>query len=250
MSSTTETGHAKNLSNFQQLIANCESLGANFNPARKELTITALMDTARNADAALEQLTNAKTRYNNATNHREVLFGLLPKLSTRLFNSLAAFGVSELTLDDARTINRKVQGAKAPATIAANEQKKLAAPADSNAPIGISTAQLSFDSLIQHFTRWYALLRDQPVYMPHEKELSTAHIGMLIEQLQEANRQAIEAEIESTKARIHRDKILYENGTGLTHIAADVKNYIKAIFGSQSPEYKSINHLHFKTRTK
>jgi hypothetical protein len=246
MSSSSETGHAKNLSNFLQLIANCKTLGTSYNPARKELSIAGLETIARNAKEALEQLNAAKTRYNNATNEREILFAALPKLSTRLLSSLAAFGVSDLTLKDAKTIHRKVQGAKAPATIAANEEKKQSLPDKETVSIGHSSAQLSYDSRAAHFAKWYALLQQQPAYTPNEKELTVSHIGMLVEQLQERTKKAVEAATEWSDARIHRDKILYEPGNGLLDIAGDTKKYIKAIFGTKNPEYKQVSSISFK----
>ena len=45
-----------------------------------------------------------------------------------------------------------------------------------------------------------------------------------------------------------RNKILYEENTGLVDIALDSKTYIKSVFGSTSPQYKQVSKLYFKNR--
>ena len=42
MASTSETGHAKNIANFQDLISFCEGYGATYNPTKESLKIPQL----------------------------------------------------------------------------------------------------------------------------------------------------------------------------------------------------------------
>ena len=42
MSSTSETGHAKNIANFQDLISFCQGYGATYNPTKESLKIPQL----------------------------------------------------------------------------------------------------------------------------------------------------------------------------------------------------------------
>ena len=42
MPSTSETGHAKNVANFEDLISFCNGYGAAYNPSKAALTITEL----------------------------------------------------------------------------------------------------------------------------------------------------------------------------------------------------------------
>ena len=51
--STTETGHAKNLANFETLIIDCQGFGTAYNPSNSAITITALQTIYTNATNAL-----------------------------------------------------------------------------------------------------------------------------------------------------------------------------------------------------
>lgn len=42
MSSNSETGHAKNVANYEKLIADVTALGVTFNPSKANLKLTAL----------------------------------------------------------------------------------------------------------------------------------------------------------------------------------------------------------------
>jgi hypothetical protein len=42
MSSTSETGHAKNVANYEKLIADVTALGVTYNPSKANLKLTAL----------------------------------------------------------------------------------------------------------------------------------------------------------------------------------------------------------------
>lgn len=73
-------------------------------------------------------------------------------LATKVVNALSVSGAKDLVIADAKTINRKIQGAKAN-----GDAKAPATPADANAPAPtdkiISTSLQSCDSLIGHFTK-------------------------------------------------------------------------------------------------
>jgi hypothetical protein len=52
MSSNSETGHAKNVANFEDLIAYCTGYGTIYNPSRASSKITALNTLLTNAQAS------------------------------------------------------------------------------------------------------------------------------------------------------------------------------------------------------
>ena len=59
------------------------------------------------------------------------------------------------------------------------------------------------------------------------------------------NSAVINAVTSLNNARIHRNKILYAKNTGLYDIAMEVKAYINAIFGTNSPEFKTVSKIKF-----
>ena len=109
MASTTETGHAKNVAHFDTWINFCTGYGEAFNPSKESIKLASLNKLHDDAHAVLDSVKAAKTVFDNATNDRETTFAPLKKLATKV-NALAATDASKLTLDDASSINFKIQG--------------------------------------------------------------------------------------------------------------------------------------------
>lgn len=241
---TIETGHVKNVANFQDLIAFCTANPA-YNPATPALTLPSLSLMHTAAKAALTNLTTAQTQLNNAINIRLTAFGGLKKLTTRIINALSACGASAETVKDAKTINRKIQGKRA--------IQKDTPPATNEGtppPAGktISAAQLSHDQLIEHFSRLITLLTATPAYTPNETDISLTGLLAKLNELKAANTAVINAAAACSNSRIARTEQLYHPLTGLVATAGNVKKYIKSAFGAASPQYKQVSPLLFKYR--
>ena len=89
MPSISETGHIKNVANFEDLISLCNGYGATYNPSKDALTIAKLKDLQTNAKASLQQAKTNKTSFDNSTNARQLAFKGLKPLATKVVNALA-----------------------------------------------------------------------------------------------------------------------------------------------------------------
>ena len=245
MSSTTETGHAKNVAAFETLISYCASYGAAYNPSKASLKLLALQTQYATANASLQAVKVAKTNYDNATNTREVAYKTIRPLATKIINALASTEATEQTIDDAKTTNNKIQGKRAKA-----KDKPDANAADPNAPTPktISASQQSYDKLIDHFAQLVATLTAEPKYTPNENELKVTSLNTLLTDLKAKNTAVISATTALSNARIARDKALYDETTGILAIAQDVKQYVKSLYGASSPQYKQVTALKFTKR--
>ena len=244
MPSTSETGHAKNVANFEDLISFCNGYGAAYNPSKAALTITELNKLQTNAKASLQQAKTTKTSFDNATNARQLAFKDLKPLATKVVNALSVSGATALAVADAKTINRKIQGAKAN-----GGTKTPTTPADPNAPTPtdktISTSQQSYDSLIDHFTKMIESVSQDANYKPNETELQTATLQTKLDGLKTANTDLINGFTSWSNARINRNATLYNPLTGLVQTALEVKKYVKSVFGASSPQFKQVSGLEF-----
>ena len=90
MSTVYETGHAKNVANFQTLIAHVKGYGASYNPSKAVIQLPNLVSAADLANASISKLNSYLPNYSNAVAAREEAFAPLSKLSTKIFNSLKA----------------------------------------------------------------------------------------------------------------------------------------------------------------
>ncbi len=227
--SSPETGHAKNIANFESLINFCAGYGPTFNPGRASLTLDALRTKLEASKAAF------------ADNARLDAFKDFKGLSTKISNALAASGVGPNIIDAARTLNRKMQGGRA--------TPKPEATVDAVETRTISASQQGFDTRLEHLQGLIQLVSSQPEYTPNEEELKPESLKALIASLYATNNRVREAEVVWSNARLARTKTMYAEGDGLAHIALDVKKYVKSVFGASSLEYSQIKGITFRKQS-
>lgn len=239
MASTNESGHAKNVANFQTLISFVSGYGAVYNPGKTALKLPQLTALATAAQAGLEDVVTKNTEYNNMVNERVAAFSNVKPLATRLINALQTTDAVKQKVADAKGFNKKLQGGRAKA----NET-----PTDPNAiaPATISTSQQSYDQQIQHFAGLVSVLQSETTYQPNEAELKMAALTARQTDLTAKNNAVTTAYASISNSRISRNEILYKDSTGLFDIASEVKKYIKSIYGATSPQFAQVKGIEFK----
>lgn len=236
-----ETGHAKNVANFEDLISFVTSYAATYNPTKNAIKVANLNLLFTQAKTDIFNVTNKTVLFNNATNARAMLFDPLRSLSTRLVNAFIATDATAEMIKDAKTINRKLQGKRA-------KTVQVSTDPNAQAPNTMSASQQSYDQLIEHFTKLIELLKSEPSYAPNEAELKTATLATQLVALKTANTNVSNAYTAVSNSRIARDKTLYKEKTGLYDVSGDVKTYVKSLFGATSPEFKQISKIKFIKR--
>ncbi len=244
MASTSETGHAKNVANFEDLISFCNGYAGNYNPSKPSIQIPSLQALRSNAQSSLTTVTSAGTTFVNVTNARQVVFNPLKPLSTRIVNALDASDASDTLVRDAKTINRKIQGSRAKKVTRPDTSTPDSEPTETANPISVS--QQSYDSLIENFKKLIDLVASEPTYTPNEPELQTVTLTAQAADLEAKNTAVIDANTNLSNARIARNHTLYNKDTGLVDIAGEVKKYVKSVFGATSPQFKQISKLQFR----
>ena len=240
MSPIFETGHAKNVANFEIEISYCNGYGAAYNPTKPSITIASLNTLLTGAQGSLASLNSILPPWINAVNARQLAFDPLSKLVTRVIAALDASDVDELIVNDAKTIARKIQGRRAEPAQPDNPET----PEDESLE-SISASQMSFDSRIENFDSLIQLLAAQANYIPNEIDLTVAALTALLADFRQKNTDVINAFTPVSNARIARDNILYAEDSGLFDIAAEVKNYVKSVYGATAAEFKQISSLKF-----
>ena len=239
MKSISETGHAKNVANFQDLIEFVTGYGATYNPSKSSLKLAELVTLKSSAENTLADVIAKNTAYSNKVNERISAFSELKSLSTRLVNALQTTDATDKTIEDAKGYNRKMQGKKASTS---------QVPTDPNtpAPNTISTSQQSYDQLIQHLVGLVSVLKAEPRYTPNETDLQVATLENKISDLTAKNTAVATAYANISNSRIARNKTLYTDSTSLVETANEVKKYIRSVFGATSSEYAQVKGIEFK----
>ena len=240
MASTSETGHAKNVANFQNLIAFVTAYGATYNPSKNALKLPQLIALKADADTKLADVVAKNTAYNNKVNERLNAFSGLKSLSTRLVNALQTTDATDQIIKDAKGYNKKMQGQRATAT--------ATTPTDPNtpAPNTISTSQQSYTQQIQHLAGLISVLESEPSYTPNETDLQIATLQAKQNELTTKNEEVATSYANISNSRIARNTTLYSTEGSIFEVASEVKKYIKSIYGATSPEFAQVKGIEFK----
>ena len=251
MASTSETGHAKNLAHFQQLLTFCKSYGATYNPSRQVLQIQNLEKLLAQAQAVLNNVKSTKAAFDNATNNRKEGFNELKKTSLQVVSAFAASGVPQLAVADAKGHLRKMNGrrakeikpAVAPPATGALPSVPMAVLTEATQEKHISVSQLSFDNMADHFSKLVQTVSQQPAYNPNEQQFTAAGLQLQLDKLNNLNTTVVSNFTDWNSARISRNDTMYNPLTGLVQVSLDVKQYVRSIFGNTSPQFKQVSGL-------
>lgn len=239
MSTTFETGHAKNVANFKSLIDKLNHFGTTYNPPKDTLKIPHLTTIVNKARIELANVIEKNSDFNVAIANRTQAFQDLQSLSTRLVNTLKITDASPQRIDDAKGFQRKLQGRRASKIV---EHTDLNTPA----PKIISASQQSYVQQVQHFMGLIAVLKSEASFKPNENELKIETLIAKQTELIEKNDAVSEAHASIGNARNQRNQLFYDKDNGLVPIALEVKDYVKAAYGARSTQYKEISGIPFK----
>jgi len=104
---------------------------------------------------------------------------------------------------------------------------------------------MSFDNRIENFEKLIQFLAAQTGYAPNETDLKVTTLTTLLTDLRSKNTVAITGLAPLSNARIAHNATLYTVSTGLVDVDADVKKYVKSVYGATAPQYKQISGLKF-----
>lgn len=158
-----------------------------------------------------------------------------------LGRTISVSGADNLAIADAKTVNKKLQGTTSKKSTT-EETNTVNAPSTNS----ISTSQQSYDRLIDHFANLIQVVEQNTNYTPNETELQVASLQTKLTELQTKNTNLINTYTGYSNAMIERNQTLYNPLTGLVQTSKEVKQYVKSVFGANSPQYKQVSGLEFK----
>lgn len=237
MASTSETGHAKNVANFRELITRVEKLGNAYIPVNSGLQLEALKGLHLSADQSMKAVSEALSRYARAVDAREAAFEPLGKLVTRALNMFKISVQHPGEIDSAASLAKKIRGGTG----------SKAAPAEGEPAIKRSNSQKSYDMMVEHFSQFIDVLTANPGYAPNEEDLKVESLSAFLAGLKSKTQAVNEAEALLDAARSQRNNLLYTRGNGLIDVAMDVKSYVKGALIATAPQYQPILSLQFRS---
>jgi hypothetical protein len=239
MATLTETGHAKNVANFEDLVQRLEHSEGKYMPSRQVLQLTNLKFQLEQAKASMRSVTVALPAYTAAVDARQAAWNKLDKLVTRALN------VFKASVDDRAQTETAVSYAKKIRGEGEARSTKHEDGSEGPAPKTVSTSQQSFDLTAQNFDQFISLLEANPAYQPNEADLQAAALRSTLEYMRSLSNTVSITKAALDAARTQRNNMLYANGTGIVPIAMDVKTYVKGGFTPESVQYKPILGIRF-----
>ena len=239
MPSTSEVGHAKNVANLQTLTEQVKVYTL-YNPPVTSIAVVSLQNLYSTASTKLSEVEDKRLANKNAIALRQSTFENLKPISTKIINLLSILGLSDGTLDQAKSLNRIIQGGQKKATTPPEEGKE--------APKTVSTSRQSYTQQAENFGILLQLLATIPAYNPNEDELKLTNLTVFQTSLVNSTQAVDQTEAELNNKLIERDQLLYADGTGLYTVAQNIKKYVKSLYGATSPEYANVSGIEFTTR--
>jgi hypothetical protein len=255
MASMNETGHAKNVANFYDLITVCKGFGNRYNPVRKELSIAQLEAQWQQAQQLQAALNKAIAPRITAVAAKDELFKGLGKRTTRALSAFKSCKPLPGELQNAQTIAKELKGEN---NKKGKVPQKVTPPAESpetadgqqqdgkTKKTGPSNSRMSMDSRIENLTRLLDIFEQSKVYAPNEDDLKLDTLRALAANLKSLSDQITVSEQPESDARTRRNEALYAPQTGVVNISANVREYVKSVYGTGSPEYKSVTRIKFR----
>ena len=243
MPSQSEVGHAKNVANLQKLTEQV-TVYTLYNPPVTNISVASLQNLYTTASTKLTEVEEKRNANKNAITLRQSAFENLKPTSTKIINHLDILGLLQGTLDQAKSLNRLIQGGQKK-TIILPENPDNGQPSTTNP---ISTSRQSYTQQAENFGILLQLLSTIPTYNPNEDDLKLANLNTYKDSLVSSTQSVDQTEAELNLKLIERDQLLYADGTGLYSIAQNVKKYVKSLYGATSPEYANVSDIEFTNR--
>ena len=239
MPSTSEVGHAKNVANLQKLTEQV-TVYTLYNPPVDNIKVANLQTLYTTASTKLNKVEEKRNSNKNAITLRQSAFENLKSTCTKIINHLEILGLPQGTIDQAKSLNRLIQGGQKKSTTPPEEEKKE--------PKTVSTSRQSYTQQADNFGILLQLLSTIPTYNPNEGDLKLTNLETYKNSLVSSTQAVDQTEAELNNKLIERDNILYADGTGLYSIVQNVKKYVKSLYGATSPEYANVSSIEFTTR--
>jgi hypothetical protein len=221
---------------FQLLIDVVMSFGNKYRPTLDRLTVPELERLLENARRTIEEVDRLLPSALSAESKRHDAFADLLPRATRVGAAARVSDIESEVLTRIEEVVRKIHGTR-------HHRVK---PDDEGNHVSVS--QVSFSEQIEHLRQLVDLVDTQENYHPDEEDITSSALRKYALVLADLNNHALATIPPLTAARQERNEVLFAPKTGLIDTALGVKDYVKSVFGSNSPQFKEVNHISFHNK--
>ncbi len=235
-----ETGHAKNLENWQKMIAACAGFGGGYQPTNADLDLASMNALNAEVEGLMDGVQSNIVPWKNKVADRENIYkGVRPR-TTQILGAFRACGADANKVDNVETFHRQVHGARAKA----KPVDDPLTPGDESK--GNSVSHQSYVQVAEAFGQIVALLAGEPKYKPNEDHLKLATNETYHTQMETANDDVVNTVPAWKNSMASRNARMYDDPDSIFERQKLVKEYVKSAFGQNSPQYAQVKGLEFK----
>ncbi|MEQ1603545.1 MAG: hypothetical protein ABL999_01600 [Pyrinomonadaceae bacterium] len=235
-----ETGHAKNVENWQKMIAACTGFGVDYAPSNVNLTIVSMNALLTGVETLMDGVQTSIVPWKNKVADRENIYtGVRPR-TTQMLAAFKACGAAANKVDNMKTYQRQVHGARATAKPVDDPNT----PGDESK--GNSVSHQSYVQIAEAFGQMVALAAGEPLYTPNETHLTVATNTAYHAAMETANDDVINTVPAWKNSMTSRNARLYNDPDSIFERQKLVKEYVKSLYGAISPQYAQVKGLEFK----
>jgi hypothetical protein len=233
-----ESGHARNVANFDELLVILQTFGADYQPSLPAIQLTNLLDLKAKLTDALNKVNEANGKYRDKIYERQSAYDQMSGIAMRVVNAMIALDLDAKLLAQGKSLLSKVRSGS-------GKRKKDEEDDDGKSGRTISVSQMSFDQRKNNFSALVGLVEAQARYTPNEKDVQIVALKKYIDSLQGFNEAALVEEQNLAMARKERDALLYANDVGVIALVQKIKAYVKSAFNTKSQQYERLKGVQF-----
>jgi hypothetical protein len=234
--------NVKNVEALARLVGLCTGLGGRYNPGQQNLQVASMQTLLSNAQEVLLKVSTTKTKHENATDNRELLYEEIRELVRRIIAELKSSGATSLSIANAQTMARKINGSRYKA-----DPDSIPEPGQPNAEVPAKRRARGRDyaSVAHHFEKLLETLSAELSYEPSAEQLQVSSLRQMLASMYQANDEVIQAYVAWNSARAERDELFYGKNGSLFTTGRKVKHKVKAVFGFSSKAYQDVREVRF-----
>lgn len=229
------TSISNTLTHCAMFIAAGRNMGAGYATRYALYELTNLEAMLTTGDTLVDAVAKAESKYKYAVSHRKDVFAPLEARLTRILAEVILSGASPNTVEQIRSLIRKLRGARAVA-------KNPNVPAEDYH----SVSQQNHDDIVANFARLVLMVAEDPNYDPMAEDLKVLALENTLDEMRSANTDVIAAKAELDAARDTRNTFFNAEVTGLVDVFITAKKVVLANFGTKSEEFKRVKGLSFR----
>ena len=240
------TGHAKNVAMFKEVIIILTNMNGKWNPVNDKLKLPNLAGIHVACDTKLSVVNDAIAADKIKTAARASAYDPLNMLVRRVVAAMKSCEMDAAVIDRAKSVKDLIDGLNV--NLMAAKRRREAVKRElllvteggvvPEAPKTHSVSQQSFDEKLSNFKKLIALLDTAGNYATNQPDLSIVALNAFADTLSVANHETNDAYDLLDIQRRERNEMLYGDTNSIDSIVALIKNELESVESKQGTNYK------------